>query len=116
MTGYDIVMDELQPHGPCEDFVFSYKRVGCLGCEYECLAHAVDCCLHLLRSSSIPYAFCVRHDGVVLWDLREKGWSAWYPGTNRGVRISRENSPGGCALPSNVFLYHLVGQTVTTCS
>ena len=44
MPFYDIVMDELVPSKPCEDFVYRYKTVGRLG--HSCLTQqdAIQLC------------------------------------------------------------------------
>ena len=108
MAFYDIVLDELVPGQPCEDYVYRYKTVGRLGHSCPTQQDAIQLCKRLLRSDvGVIRDFCVRDDGVVLWNLGAAGWSAWYPRTKRCVRISREPGRRTQKMRSHMFLIWL---------
>ena len=106
---YHIVLDELVPSTPCEDFAYRCKTVGRLKGEDTTWDSAMSRC-HALLSSSTTHRFVVRVDGVVLWDLGAEGWSAWHPATRRCVRVTSREMFGADKVGSLGFMLLLTGQ------
>jgi hypothetical protein len=106
---YHIVLDELVPSRPCEDFAYRFRTVGRLEGHSTTEKDAIKRC-HALLASSTTHPFCVRVDGVVLWDLGAKGWSAWHSATRRCVRVTSENVSRVAEIGSRGFLLLLTAQ------